>query len=193
MRPVTLRGHRGLIHRLPAVIWLVLVWVMLWGTWAWANVVTGLLVAIGLMTLLPLPPVVLGGRLNPVGLARFVGRFVRDLVVSSVHVAWRAVAPGPEPRSAVVAVRLRSRSDLLLTMTAEALTLVPGSLVLDVDRTTGMLYAHVFDVHGPEGVERFRATTLELEARVIRAIGSPAAVRRLDEETRVPETAGELS
>jgi multicomponent Na+:H+ antiporter subunit E len=185
MTRVALRGRHGLARRVPAVAWLVLVWIMLWGTWTWANLITGLLVAVGLMVVLPLPTVVLGGQLHPAGLVRFTGRFVRDLVLSSVQVAWRAVWPGPEPRSAVVGVRLRSRSDLLLTMTAEALTLVPGSLVIDVDRANGMLYAHVFDIRDPGDVDRFRASVLELEARVIRAIGPPSAVRRLDAEQRL--------
>jgi multicomponent Na+:H+ antiporter subunit E len=177
-----LRGPRGLGHRIPAVVWLVLVWVMLWGTWTWANLITGLLVATGVMILLPLPPVVLGGRLHPLGCARYAGRFALDLVVSSVRVALRAVLPGPEPRSAVATIRLRSRSDLLLTVTAESMTLIPGSLAIDVDRTSGLLSVHIFDVKSLQDVEDFKRSVLDLEARVIRAIGPHSAIRALDEE-----------
>jgi multicomponent Na+:H+ antiporter subunit E len=190
VRGIALRGRHGLARRLPAVLWLVLVWVMLWGTWTWANLITGLLVAVGLTVLLPLPTVVLGGQLHLAGLARFAGRFARDLVLSSGQVAWRAVSPGPEPRSAVIAVQLRTHSDLLLTMTSEALTLVPGSLVIDVDRSSGMLYAHVFDIRDAGDIDRFRTSVLELEARVIRAIGPPSAVRRLEAEQRLDRLKG---
>jgi multicomponent Na+:H+ antiporter subunit E len=175
-------GPRGLIHRLPPLLWLVLVWIMLWGTWTWANLITGLLVATGIMLALPLPQVVLGTRLHPLGVLAFVVRFSVDLVTSSVQVAWRAVRPGGEPRAAVIGVRLRTRSDLIMTLTAEALSLIPGSLVLEVLRSERTLYVHVFDVRDLDEVERHRRKILDLEARVIRAVGMPAAIRGLEDE-----------
>ena len=44
-------------HQGPLVVWLVLVWMLLWGTWSWANLLSGLLVALAVLTLLPLPHV----------------------------------------------------------------------------------------------------------------------------------------
>ena len=34
-------GHH-LRHQLPLLAWLVLVWILLWGTWSWANLLSGL-------------------------------------------------------------------------------------------------------------------------------------------------------
>ena len=33
-------GHR-LRHQFPLLVWLVLVWILLWGTWSWANLICG--------------------------------------------------------------------------------------------------------------------------------------------------------
>lgn len=185
-----LRGPRGQIHKLPPLLWLTLVWVMLWGTWTWANLITGVAVAVAITLVLPLPPVMLGGRVRPAGLVRLIARFALDLVLSSVQVAWKAVRLGPEPCNAVVAVRMRSRSDLLLTVTSGILTLIPGSIVIEVSRSQRALYAHVFDVSDLSEIEEYRRSVRALEARVIRAIGSRAALRELDAEDSASSTPG---
>ena len=92
--------------------------------------VVGLLV----MLLLPLPPVEGGTRVRPLALLRFVGHFLVDVAVSGAQVAWRALSPGGVRQRAIVRVQLRADSDLLLTAVAETVSLVPGSLVLDLDR-----------------------------------------------------------
>ena len=85
------------------------------------------------------------------------------------------------PRSAIVAVGLRAPSDLNLTMTAEALSLVPGSLIVDVDRRRGVLYVHVLGVESAGQAEQFKQDVLDLERRIVRAFGSPAERRILEE------------
>ena len=35
-------------HQLPLLLWLVLVWMLLWGTWSWANLLSGLAFVMGL-------------------------------------------------------------------------------------------------------------------------------------------------
>jgi len=60
----------------------------------------------------------------------------------------------------------------VLTVTTETLTLIPGTLVIEVNRDSWTLYTHVLDVADLDEVERFRQVVLDLEARVVRAIGS---------------------
>ena len=162
------------------VVWLALVWVLLWGTWSLGNVLNGVLAAVVVLVLLPLPDVALGGRAHLGSVLRFAGRFVADLVVSSAEVAWQAVRPGPQPVSSVVGVQLRSGSELLMTLTAEALTLVPGSVVIELDAPRRTLYAHVLAAPDDAAVDAFRVRVQELEARIIRAVGSAADVALLD-------------
>ncbi len=165
--------------QLVAVGWLVLVWNLLWGEFSVGNLIGGLAVALVVLLFFPLPPVTFEGRIRPIAVLRFAGRFVSDLVTASVQVAWTALRPGAPPRSAIIAVPLRVGSDLNLTLTAEASSLVPGSLILAVDRANGILYVHVLDVPGPAGVARARREVLALEERIVRAIGSAAELRQL--------------
>ncbi|MEV7226370.1 Na+/H+ antiporter subunit E [Polymorphospora sp. NPDC051019] len=163
-----------------AVVWLVVVWNLLWGDFTVGNVIGGLVVAVVVLVFFPLPRVTFGGRIRPFALLRFVLRFLADLITASIEVAGVALRPGYQPSSAIIAVRLRVHSDLNLTLTAEALSLVPGSLIVEADRSTGTLYVHVLDLAGPEAVERMRQEILELEARIIRATGSDAELRLLE-------------
>ncbi|MFD2091600.1 Na+/H+ antiporter subunit E [Blastococcus deserti] len=159
-------------HQLPLVAWLVLVWILLWGTWSWANLLSGLAIAVVVLVLLPLPPVVGGTRVRPGPLVRFVGHFLVDLVVSGAQVAWWALRPGGAGRGAIVRVQLRADSDLLLTMVAEAISLVPGSLVLDLDREQRQISVHLLHAADLADVERQKAGVLATEDRIVRAFGS---------------------
>ncbi|MFI1195744.1 Na+/H+ antiporter subunit E [Micromonospora sp. NPDC020750] len=166
--------------RLTALAWMVGVWNLLWGRPSWGNLLGGLLVGVAVLVFFPLPPVTFGGRLRPWALLVLAGRFVTELVGASIHVAHVAVRPGYLPRGAIIAVRLRVRTDLNLALTAEAISLVPGTLIIEVDRERGLLYVHVLDVHGPADLTDSRERVLATEARIVRAIGSAAELRLLD-------------
>lgn len=53
------------------------------------------------------------------------------------------------------------------------MSLVPGSLVVEAHRLTGMLYLHVLDLDRSGGVEAVRADVLAQEERLLRALASP--------------------
>jgi len=173
----------GLLHQLrhqvPLMVWLVLVWMLLWGTWSWANLISGTLLALVVTVLLPLPPVIGGARVHLVGLAVYVGYFSMDLVRSAALVAWQTIRPGGIGKSAIIRVQLRTDSDLLLTIVAESLTLVPGSVVIDMDREQRTLALHVLHVRDMADVESRRAAVLAEEERVVRAFGSPDEIAAL--------------
>ncbi len=177
--PLTARDRRR--NRAVAGTFLVIAWMLLWGTLSWANLISGVLVAVVLLVVFPLPPVTFGGRIRPLPVARFWLHFTKDLVIASIHIAWLALRPGHTPRGAIIAVPLRVNTDLNLTLVGEALSLVPGSLIIEADRTTGTLYVHVIGVRTIEEVERFRLGVYELEGRIVAAIGSPDELRRVTE------------
>jgi len=170
-------------HQLPLVAWLVLVWFLLWGTWSWANLLSGLAVALGVMLLLPLPAVAGHARLRPLPLVRFVGHFLVDLVVSGAQVAWRALGPGGARQGAIVRVQLRADSDLLLTVVAETISLVPGSLVLDLDRERRLISVHLLHAVDVAHVERQKADVLATEDRIVRAFGTADDIAALQVAT----------
>ena len=167
------------VRQLPLIAWLALLWVLLWGTWSWANLLSGLLVAVLVIWLLPLPPVVEHARFRPIAVLHLVGWFVWDLLVSSVQVAVLSLRRGPA-RAAVIGVQLRIDSDLLLTLITNTVNLVPGALVLDVDRTSRRLLVHVLLVRDESEVEAQRRTVLVVEERVVKAFGSAREVAALD-------------
>ena len=187
-------GTTGVAHQLrhqfPLLVWLVLVWNLLWGTWSWANLISGTVLALAVTVLLPLPPVVGGTRVRPVALLVFLGSFFLDLVISAAQVAWQTIRPSGIRHSAIISVQLRSDSDLLLTIVAEATALVPGSLVIDMDREKQTLAVHVLHVTDLDDVERRRASVLRMEERVVRAFGSVEEIEALSTRER-PAPVGE--
>lgn len=163
---------------LAAVVVLTLVWVLLWDRISLFLVLTGVLLSLLVFLVFPLPPIERVARVRPVALARLVGRLVVDVVRSSVRVVGLAFARRT-PRSAIIRVRLRTRSDLFLTMTAELVSLVPGSIVLEVRRETSTLYLHVLDTVEPAALAQAARDVLDAEARVLRAFGPAEEVERL--------------
>lgn len=156
--------------------WLTTVWVLLWGDLTLANVVLGLLVALFVTTVAPLPRTSFVGRLRPWGLVRLLVRLAADVVVASWQVAG-IVLSGRRPRGAVVRVRLRSHSDVYLTVVAAVTALVPGSVVVEAHRFTSTLYVHLFDVRMQGGLWQAHRQVLEHEELVLRALASDAELR----------------
>jgi multicomponent Na+:H+ antiporter subunit E len=171
-----------LLHQLPLIVVLVVLWMLLWGNVSWLNLVTGLALAVFVTRVFYLPPVELTGRLHPWHLAVFVGNFVWQLVIASFQVAAQAFAPRPVSRNAVIAVQLYTRSDLIMTLTAITLSLIPGSLVLEADREKSILYLHVLNTPDTDAVEKARGAVLLIERRLVRALGSRVDLERLNGE-----------
>lgn len=171
-------------QRLPLLIWLVVVWGALWQDFSPGNLVFGLLIALGVSQAFYLPPVELSGRFNVLHALVFVLWFLKEVTVASALVAYWAVAHGPRIRNAVIAVPLRSHSDLLMTATGHVLSLIPGSLVVEVDRGTATLYMHAMNTPTAESVEQARAGIRDIEARLIRIMGSREELAALTVEIR---------
>ncbi|WP_432545491.1 Na+/H+ antiporter subunit E [Kineococcus sp. SYSU DK004] len=171
--------------RLPLAVAMLLAWFALWGRVTVLNAVGGVLVVLVLRAAFPMPGLPTTRRLSPVGLAVLAGYVAADLVRSSLQMAWLSVRPGPTPRSGIVAVRLRDSSDVVVVTVSQLLTLVPGTLTVDVDVPTGTLYVHV-PVTGPveEVPEAVRRQVHALERRVVRAVGAapPRDARGAGEE-----------
>jgi multicomponent Na+:H+ antiporter subunit E len=153
--------------RIWVLCWLILVWVLLWGTFSAANVLSGLLVALVITLLLPLPAVPVEGRVRPLSLLRLIVTVAYYLVLSSVQVAFLAIKPGPPPLSAVLRAHLAVKSDLVLALAVNIFNLIPGSIVLEIDQSRRMLYMHVIDVGNERAVSRFYAQVTEVERMLI--------------------------
>ena len=172
------------LTRSPAMLaWLTLVWVGLWGSVTAANVLGGLALSAVLLVLLPVPQQPDQGRVRLLPLLRFVGFFAVELVRASGVVVWQ-VLRGGRPQQAVLAVSAAAASDRLLTLVANAISLTPGTLTLEVDRERSVLYVHALDVGGPDGVEDARASIARLVRLAVQALGSDESVARVREVRR---------
>jgi len=160
---------RAVALRIFAVTALATVWVLLWGRFTIPNIVMGFVVAVVILVLLPLPPVPVQGRVHPVPLIQLVGLFCWYLVTSSVQLMWLAVKPGSPPQMGVLQVQLTIKSDLVLVLAAAISTLLPGSIVLEIDQVRRILYCHVIDVGSGHAVERFHHQAAQVERLLIAA------------------------
>ncbi|MGY1600684.1 Na+/H+ antiporter subunit E [Geodermatophilus sp. SYSU D00815] len=178
-------------HHLPPVLWLVLVWMLLWGTWSWANLLSGLLLALVVTRLLPLPPEAGGLRFRPWPALVYAVRFLVDVVASCAQVVWLAFRPG-RPRGAIIAVQARTDNDLLLTILAETVCLIPGSIVVELDRDRRVLGLHLLDARDAATVEAQKQRVLAEEERIVRAFGGPEDLARLGLSPDLAEAAAGL-
>lgn len=171
--------RRRFWQQLPLLVALVLLWMILWSQFSWLSLLTGIIVAVVVTRVFYLPPVELSGRLNLWYTLVFLVHFFFDVAVASFQVAFQALNPKPIPRSSVIGIQLRTRSDLIMTLDAIAMSLVPGSLVVEADRERSILYLHSFATETADDVEAMRRKVLVVEARIVRAIGSTADLDRI--------------
>lgn len=160
-----------------SVLWLAAVWVLLWGNLSWANVISGLLLAVFVLWVFPLPTQRARVGFRPVSFAWLVLRFQWDLIRASIAVAWKALWPGARtPPGSLLQVQLRSRSPWQQTLVAELTALVPGTLVIDIDRVAGIITLHALGAQTGADARRIRDMVLAQEARVMAAL--PARAHR---------------
>lgn len=156
------------------VLGLTIVWVVLWGELSVLIVISGLLVGLLVTLIFPLPPLPYDGRVRPLALAWLLIRLLGDLIVASIEVIRTVLRPGRPTRGAIVRARLRSDSDLYQTLVAELISLVPGSIAVEARRSSRTLYLHVLDVTDDADLDRVRQEVRDIEARVLRSLGSKA-------------------
>jgi multicomponent Na+:H+ antiporter subunit E len=158
---------RRIVLRAWVICWLVLVWLLLWGTFSAANVLSGLAISSLITLLLPLPAVPIEGRVHPLSLLRLILTVAYYLILSSVQVAFLAVRPGPPPLVAVLQAHLTVRSDLVLALAVNIFNLIPGTIVLEIDQSRRMLYMHVIDVGSERMVDRFYRQVAMIERLLV--------------------------
>lgn len=157
---------------LSSLIWLTLVWCLLWGDFSLGNIVFGALIAFGVNVAFYLPPVSSSGRFSIVGMVVLLASLLWDMFVSSVQVAILVVQPRRKLTNSIIAVQLQSRSDLILSLTAEVFSLTPGTLVIEVNRAESIIYVHALNTRTLDDVDRIKSKALGWERKLIVALGS---------------------
>lgn len=161
--------------RAARVVLLVAIWVGLWSDISAANVLSGLVVAVGIVFVFDTWQ---AGTLvvRPIHLGRFAIYFLYKLVESTVVVARTVISPRDAIHTGIVAIHLRGCSDAIATLVADAISLTPGTLTLEVRREPLTLYVHALDIRD---VEQVQTDVRKLEVLAVRAFGSAESIAAL--------------
>ena len=160
--------------RLVEIGWLTLVWVLLWGTFSPLSIIGGVLVAVAVIGAFRFPPAEAHLPFRPLRLLGLVGYLAYDMIVSGAEVGWQTLRYGPAARGAVFEVPLLSSSDRVVTVIANALSLSPGAMALQIDHAHGLWFVYALGPRDAAGVERNRRRAMDMQRRVIAALGTRA-------------------
>ena len=148
---------------IPRSLVLLVLWIALWGELSVANVASGVVV-------LAVTELLFGGGakgrhvLRPVGAVKALGYVGWSLVTSSLQVVRAVLVPdASRVATSVQEVTLAGDSPFVASIVANAITLTPGTMTLELDASTRTLSVHVL---GEVDKAEFRESILKLE-RVI--------------------------
>lgn len=157
------------------VLVLAAIWLGLWSDISFANALSGLVVGAAIV-------LAFGTRqqgnlaIRPVRVACFAGYFLFKLVQSSITVARAVLAPCRAVHTGIVNVPLLGCSDRVATLIADAISLTPGTLTLEIQHEPLVLFVHALDVRD---VEQVRSDVRRLEVLAVRAFGDADAIAGL--------------
>ncbi|WP_425092037.1 Na+/H+ antiporter subunit E [Tropicimonas sp. S265A] len=102
------------------------------------------------------------------GIINLAVYFVYELFVSSLRVAWDVLTPDMKARPTFIVMPLDAKTDMELMLTANIISLTPGTLSIDLnaDRTELLIHS-MFGAEDPEG--EIAALKHGIERRVLRA------------------------
>lgn len=164
-----------------AVLWLLGVWLLLWGSISPLAIVSGLVIALVLLIGTPQPPVEIGLRFRPLRVLSLLIFVSADLVAASLRVTAQILRPA-RPQPAIFEVPLRVHGGLMITMVAVALSAVPGSTVIDVRPQRRILEIHILDASAPDAEQTVIREVRNLERRITAAFGPKAERERVRKE-----------
>ena len=125
-------------------IWLMAIaWCFLQGSVTLGNLVLGGLIS----TIIFFISVSYNGMENSLNQLKAVIRLIyfilKDLVTSSFRVAWDVLTPTVYARPRIVRIPIDDLDDVAITILANAISLTPGSLALEVKDDRQSLYVHL--------------------------------------------------
>ena len=124
-----------------------LVYVALTGNLEWSNLVLGLLIAIGVTVLLQPPRGAYQLRQLPAAvfaLVRYLFLVILNAVKSGLVVARLVLDPALPVKQGIIAIPAGCDSELATALSAHAITLAPGEMVIEIGEG-GVMYTHALD------------------------------------------------
>jgi multicomponent Na+:H+ antiporter subunit E len=163
---------------------LVGLWLLAWGEVSLANLVSGVAVATALLVAFPPGPRASGRRgFSPVGAGRLAVYVLVHLVKSNVVMAREIVRRRPDAHPGVLAHRLGQPSEEVVTVMTSVIALSPGTMTVDVDSESRMIYVHFFLLRDPEAA---RTSLSRLEELAVHAVAAQSRIRPARTATKEP-------
>ena len=78
----------------------------------------------------------------PLRIVRSLLIFLLELIKANLRVAYEVLTPGFSMAAGIIRVPTRTRSSLEAVLLANAISLTPGTLTLEVDEENHVLYVH---------------------------------------------------
>lgn len=170
--------------RVIQLVWLTAVWLLLWGMADALTLLGGVLVAVLVTVAFPPPARSEHLPLRPLWLLRLAGHLAVDLVLSNLRLSWEIVRHGRRSTAGIVAVPLFVDAEMLVATIANGVSVVPGTLMLQIERRNRVCYVYQVGMRGPGDADRVRRDVLTLQRQVIAALGSAAELAAVDAELR---------
>ncbi len=101
--------------------------------------------------------------------SRLIAVFLYELVQSGVKVAVATFQPTSSWKPGIVAIPLSTDKPLEIMVLANAVTLTPGTLSMDVSGDHATLYVHAIDASDPDDLRR--STKRVFERKIMEALG----------------------
>lgn len=129
------------------VFFLTLIYLVLTSNFALNNIVVGIVVAVIVLLLFRPQPVDLPWKRVPTAVLssiKYIIKLIYDLLVSGIQVARIVLSPTMPINPGIVAIPTACESDLSRALSAHAITLTPGEMVVEIAED-GTMYTHMLD------------------------------------------------
>lgn len=142
-----------------------LAWVVLSGDFTGLNLFIGLVFGyIALLLIEPQLEALKGYPARIPRIIRFIGFFLKELVQANLRVGFDILTPPWHMQPGVIAMPLKARTEMEITMFANLISLTPGTLSLDVSDDRKVLYIHAMFL---DDEEELRRNLKEMEHRAL--------------------------
>ena len=155
------------------VVLLVVLWLLAWGDFSVANLVSGVVVAVALLLSCPSAPRTSDStRLDVLGALRLGAYVVTQLVLSNLVMTRAILLYRSAAQPGVLAHVLHQPSEEVVTVMTSIIALSPGTMTVDVDRASSTIYVHFFRL---TDIDAARSALDRLERLVVGAISAVPA------------------
>lgn len=133
-----------------AVVGLVTLWLLAWGSVAPAKILIGVVLAVVILVAMPsrhhLSP---GVHIRPLGVARLSVHIVISLVTSTVAVSREVLMPRRRVRNGVLVYPMGDAPPEAVALLANMIALTPDTLTVDAQTDPAMIEVHFLDFEDP--------------------------------------------